>query len=290
MDDGIRPSVDGAIGGTVNIDIVIPAYNSVDLTWRCIQHVCLFPPGEFYPFEPDRSCRITPETPRIILVDNASIDDTPLLGEWLKARGHTYVRNEKNLGPYAAWNQGWRAARPDNRVVFLNNDVSVMPGCLTALCESPFAYTCVSEVIGAYRAPELLAYTDGIIKQRGQEPRYREGYLHSCFAVDRDVLEMLGGFDEHFFLTYGDTDFLIRAKEVGVTARVDTKAIVHHGVSMTRRREFGTAHDATLDHADHRVFEVKYVNRPDILAEHPWPGIARSHEDRRVSWAEGEEI
>lgn len=262
----------------MRLDIVIPAFNSVDLTWRCLQHIILFPPKTFV-------------LPRIVLIDNASTDDTPLLGEWLKSRHHVYVRNEKNGGPYVAWNQGIEIAKKGSaeRIVFLNNDVSVLPGCLQSLCESPFAYTCVTEVIGDYRAPELLLYADSTVASNGQDPRYKSGYLHSCFAVDLDLLESVGGFDERFFLTYGDTDFMVRAKDVcNVTPRVDTKAVVHHGVSMTRRREFGVTTDIFHDQRDHVRFTDKYKDRPEVLEAHPPISVDRAATDRQSAWADGE--
>lgn len=269
------------------IDIVIPAFNSVDLTWRCLQHVFLFPPEPYHD-----SSFMSPKQPRIYLVDNASSDDTPLLGRWLESRGHVYIRNEKNGGPYVAWNQGWRGGSAD-RVLFLNNDVSVMPGTLTALAESPFAYTCVEEVIGDYKMPEMLEYEDGCFGARNvsgpSASRYHMGYLHSCFMVDRDLLVALDGFDERFFLTYGDTDFMIRAKDVcDVSPRIDRAAVVHHGVSMTRRREFGAAHDTSLDMKDHQAFADKYKDRPEVVAAHPWRGLQKGFDDRRLAWSEGE--
>ncbi len=255
------------------LDIVIPAFNSVDLTWRCLTHVFAFPANDM----------------RVILVDDGSTDSTPCVGEFLRRRGHLYIRHEENKGPYAAWNTGWRAGR-GGRVMFLNNDVAVFGSTLEIL-EADRGYSCATEVIGRWDPGEMIAYTDGIQCDSGLS-RWDSspGYLHSCFAVDWKLLEDLDGFDERFYLTYGDTDFMLRAKEIGVEPKMLKAAVVFHGVSMTRRRALGLERDVNHDLFDREKFEAKWAERPDLLAEHPRTPRWKMVEDRRIVWKDGEDV
>jgi GT2 family glycosyltransferase len=254
------------------IDIVIPAFDSVDLTWRCLTHVFAFPANDM----------------RVILVDDGSSDSTPCVGEFLRRRGHLYIRHEENKGPYAAWNTGWRAGR-GGRVLFLNNDVAVFGSTLEHFEDFRGPYACATEVIGKWDPGEMAAYADGIQMSVAGDVS-TPGYLHSCFAVDRSLLEKLDGFDEQFYLTFGDTDFMLRAKEVGVEPRVLKAAVVFHGVSVTRRRAFGLERDVNHDLFDREKFEAKWAGRPDLLVEHPRTSRQMMVEDRKVAWKDGEDV
>ena len=85
--------------------IIVPLFNRVDLTVSCLRALAAHTGDVDY---------------EIVLVDNASTDDTPQLLAGLTG-DITVVRNDENLGFATACNQGARAASSD-RLVFLNND------------------------------------------------------------------------------------------------------------------------------------------------------------------------
>lgn len=258
------------------LDIVIPALNQVDLTWRCLTHIFTFPANDM----------------RVILVDDGSTDSTPLVGEFLKTRGHKYIRHDTNKGPHAAWNTGWRAGSGD-RVLFINNDVAVFGSTLEVFEAATRPYACVHEVIGRWDPGEMAVYVDGLQTddQRPLAGSFEPGYQHSCFAVDREILERVGGFDEQFFLTYGDTDFMLRVKDAtGVEPVILKKAVAFHGVSVTRRRAFGLEGDTNRDLADRERFEAKWAGRPEVLAAHPRAARSKMIADRQVAWRDGEDV
>ena len=96
--------------------IIIPLFNRVDLTVACLRALAA------------NTGEVDHE---IVLVDNASSDETP---ELLAGLGGDVkvVRNEENLGFATACNQGARTASSE-RLVFLNNDTEPWPGWLPPL-------------------------------------------------------------------------------------------------------------------------------------------------------------
>ena len=77
-------------------DIVIPIWNQMDLTQRCVESVL----------------RNTPGPIRLILIDNGSEPPTQEVLSRLRAEGRvpvSLIRNERNLGFIRATNQGIRA-------------------------------------------------------------------------------------------------------------------------------------------------------------------------------------
>ncbi len=152
-------------------------------------------------------------------------------------------------------------------------------------------YACVSEVVGKWDPGEMAVYVDAL--QCNPPWGYEDsqpGYQHSCFAVDRGILARVGGFDEQFFLTYGDTDFMLRVKdETGVEPVILKKAVAFHGVSVTRRRAFGLEGDTNRDLADRERFEAKWAGRPEVLAAHPRAARSKMIADRQVAWKDGED-
>jgi glycosyltransferase involved in cell wall biosynthesis len=67
----------------------------------------------------------------ILLVDDASTDDTPDIAKRFDGRLH-YIRNERNLGAGGAWRLGLGHARGDF-VMKLDADDALLPGCFDAV-------------------------------------------------------------------------------------------------------------------------------------------------------------
>lgn len=255
------------------LDIIIPVYNSVDLTWRCVQHVLMEGVQR-----------------RIILVDDGSSDTTPKIGRFVEGRGGLYVRHDKNRGCHAAWNTGWRAADATH-VMFLNNDVCVMPGCIRRMVqigvEHDGAIVSARQLTGPWDPGLALSMADAVRGDMG----VREDFFGGCFLVPRQHLLKLDGFDEQFYLTYGDTDFLERHRDlIGSAPLVVMNAVAFHGQSMTRRREFGKERDVALDLEDRARFERKWMLRPDVLERHPRLDKEIMEHARDAYWDQGEPV
>lgn len=96
---------------------VITTYNSGSVITRSLESIYGLPEPEL----PDN----------VIVVDNASSDDTvQRLGPWLDRI--TLIRNETNLGLSRANNRGADLVS-DGAIFFLNPDVELLPGAVTAL-------------------------------------------------------------------------------------------------------------------------------------------------------------
>jgi len=115
--EAVRPntsaSAHDSVSGKVRASIIIPVFNQVEYTRKCVEAIRGNTRQALY---------------EIIVVDNASTDET---AEYLRGLGAavTVVSNPDNRGFAAACNQGARAAAA-GYLVFLNNDTIVAPDLL----------------------------------------------------------------------------------------------------------------------------------------------------------------
>ena len=186
----------------------------------------------------------------LVLVDNASPDDTPaLLRQWSDRAEVLLLQHNLNFA--GGCNAG--AARARGKVlVFLNNDTEVVPGALEALVAQ------VAEPGVAIAGPRLL-FEDGTIQhagvgflrnalgvmpqhvfhhQDGMLPAARGTYeldcvTGACLVIRHDVFEQLGGFDEGYRNGLEDVDLCLRARMAGnrVVYRGDIAFVHAEGAS-----------------------------------------------------------
>lgn len=218
----------------IQASIVIPVFNKVDYTRKCIESVTQNTPDICY---------------ELVFVDNASSDETPA---YLKSlRGNTkIITNENNVGFTQACNQGARIAEGEY-VVFLNNDTEPQEGWLKSLIDLARS----DEHIGI--AGSKLVYPDGRLQEAGgivfsdgqgwnygrlddpDKPDYsyvREvDYVSGAsMLVRRDLLEKLNYFDERYSPGYyEDTDLCFGARSLNyrVVFCPFSRVIHHEGVS-----------------------------------------------------------
>jgi GT2 family glycosyltransferase len=159
----------------------------------------------------------------VLVVDNASTDDTAALAE---GQGARVIRNPRNEGYGRANNIGARAAGTEFLLV-VNPDCTVEKGAVAALVEA------------ARRYPDAGLFAPRIVEPSGRvfyQPRsLLSPYLHNpkgrlvlpegeacapffsgaCFLVRRSLFLGLGGFDENIFLFYEDDDLCRRVADAG---------------------------------------------------------------------------
>jgi GT2 family glycosyltransferase/tetratricopeptide (TPR) repeat protein len=230
------PATPAASPACPRASIVIPTFNNLDLTRRCL-------------------AALTQHTPaglaEIIVVDNASTDGT---ADFLRAE-HAAGRlratlNAANFGFARACNQGALEAR-GTHVIFLNNDTEVTAGWLEAM-------------LAAAQAPEAgavgikLLYPDGTVQHAGigfingipdhpfrnaaaaapevNQPREMDMVTGACLLLPRDLFLELGGFDESYRNGVEDIDLCLRARAAGRKVLYEPKAVVvhHEGRSVGR--------------------------------------------------------
>jgi GT2 family glycosyltransferase len=201
-----------------------------------------------------------PDVGEFVIVDNGSPAD---VAEWLRELGRSHPRvhllqGHGNVGFARGANMGARAARGE-RLVFLNPDALLEPGCVHSLAEATEGHpspcvvgACVlnpdgSEQRGGRRGEvtpvttlmtltHLALNIPGLRRfeiHREDEPTPRtpapvQTISGACFHVRREDFEALGGFDEGFFLHVEDIDLCWRARQQGGSVVFDPGARVIH--------------------------------------------------------------
>lgn len=155
----------------------------------------------------------------IVIVDDASTDETPTVSAHLVARhpGIQILRHEFCVGPARAFNSGVDATSSD-LVVILDADDRLGPGyleCMTAALkdgESDFAY-CGEHLFGAVTAVRPVANFD-------VHELACENYINKSAMFRRELFLGVGGFREDFDdIGLEDWEFWVHAAELGATGR-----------------------------------------------------------------------
>jgi GT2 family glycosyltransferase len=156
----------------------------------------------------------------VLIVDNASQDDTPQLvaAEYPAAQ---LLTNRENLGFGRACNQGARAAHGE-LLVFLNPDVFVTPDWLAILVRRVTEYPnaaiiCPTTLYPGQSAPVATRLVEDSAAVPG-----------CAMLMPRAAWQELGGFDERIFLYWEDTELCWRAWLLGRSVLVDLQALVYH--------------------------------------------------------------
>lgn len=197
------------------ISILLVLYNRAELTLACLRS--LLP-------------RLAEEAVEIILVDNASRDETPALLE--RIRGATVIRNADNRGFPVAVNQA-AAAATGEFLLLLNNDTEVLGDSLGAAARFLSANRDVGAVggriillDGTLQEAGCAIWREGHVYQhgRGDSPAAAEyqfqrdvDYCSGAFLMTpRELFHRLGGLDTAFSPGYfEDLDYCIRLWRAG---------------------------------------------------------------------------
>lgn len=222
------------------VSIVIPVYNRLEFTVRCLTALAANTPYELY---------------EVLIVDNASTDGT---GEFLSTlEGDVRViRNPANLGFAKACNQGAREAAGEY-LLFLNNDTAPQPGWLEALLAAAERDPRIA-VVGA-----KLLFPDDTIQHAGvailEDSPYPLSPVHlhyhapadapqanleqevdavtgACLLIRRGVFRDVGGFDEGYLNGYEDVDLCLRVRERGYRILYASASVVYHDESASPGR------------------------------------------------------
>lgn len=227
------------------IDIVVPVYQGLDATRRCLESVL--------------ASRCVTDF-ELIVIDDAGPD--PELSIWLTelaAAGRISLhRNAENLGFVASVNLGM-ALHPERDAVLLNSDTEVagnwldrLAACVAAdpaiatatpfsnngsICSYPRA-----DVANALPVGWTLAELDALFAHAnaGRALDIPTG-VGFCLYVRRAAWQALGGFDlERFGRGYGEEcDFCLRAASAGWRNVICADVFVYHEGSVS----FGAARD-----------------------------------------------
>ncbi len=198
----------------------------------------------------------------IVIVDNASCDETPAIARKLLPNATVIVR-EANGGYAAGVNAGIRATRATDAVLILNPDIRLHPGCVAALLErlrQPGIGIAVPRILdeagrtqhSLHRSPSILrAWGEAILggTRAGHIPLLGEtiiddsAYSHPTSAawasgaammISTECLRAAGEWNEPFFLYSEETEYCLRAGDAGFKVQLEPRAeVTHIGGEMT---------------------------------------------------------
>lgn len=183
----------------------------------------------------------------IIFVDNASRDNS--LAK-LKKLNFTFfpihiVKNRENLGFAEGNNTGIRAAH-GTYILFLNNDTEIQSDTIDILMDKLLS----NKKIGAVQ-PKILQYPQkelldsvgsyfintGFLYHYGYNKKDSTKYSRevrvfslkgACMLFRKSVLDIVGYFDERYFVYFEETDLCLRTMIAGYDVVVVPKAVLYH--------------------------------------------------------------
>jgi GT2 family glycosyltransferase len=180
--------------------------------------------------------------PRIVVVDNDSVDDSVALA---KAAGAEVLPRGRNDSLAAAVNEGVRRIGGELFAV-LNPDVLLDHASAIDALARHFDDPLIGAVAPALRLPDgRLQDSARAVPTPRQLARRRFGgrdlgAVHSDQPVDvdwvvaaflivrRDAFDDVGGFDEGYRLYFEDVDFCVRLWSAGWSVRLDPTVVVRH--------------------------------------------------------------
>jgi GT2 family glycosyltransferase len=235
----------------VQVSIVIPTHNRLDLTRQCVA-----------------SIRQHTQTPHeIIIVDNGSTDGTPA---WAREEGLRVISHTQNHGVPAACNRGILASLGEY-VLLLHNDTLVPPGWAERLLAhartdpsvglvgptTNFA-TSSQQVAVFYETHQAyLACAAECSRTHRERALEVERLAGLCLLVPRSVIQMVGLFDERFGLgKLEDDDYCLRVRMAGYRLLWAQDVLVHHEGHQTFG-QLGDAFGEVLDR-NKRLFLEKW--------------------------------
>jgi GT2 family glycosyltransferase len=217
------------------ISIIIPVYNKIEMTRICVQLNM-------------EHCK---HLHQWIIIDNnsddhtkAGLNDLKLFGENLGHHVIIYTELE-NTGTAKAWNRGLTIATGDY-ICILNNDCVLMPAW-------------DEWTLREFNANNLELFTPLIIEPPNYIKKYTLSdflngnrnweYFHTknmgrickgmfggvVFLGKKELFNKLGNFDENYWLTLDDIDYIYHAMREGAKTGITGNIVGFHHLSATRK-------------------------------------------------------
>ncbi len=206
---------------------------------------------------------------RVIVVDNASEDDTVAIAE---RHGARVVRAPFNEGYGRANNRGITAAEGARWCLIVNPDVIMDADAVRRLREIGDSDARIGMVV-----PQIIEPDGGIFRHEtsllspvapllpavptvaagtsmAHEIAFASG---ACMLVRRDAFVQLGGFDSNIFLFYEDDDLCLRLRRAGWAIVKAAKVSVRHGRGKSSVYKPGRVYAMRYHQAWSRCFVAK---------------------------------
>lgn len=225
-------------------DIIIPVYNSLELTKNCLDSIFSNTSISF----------------NIILVDNNSDEATGKYLEMLKSshKNVFLIRNENNLGWVKAVNQGMRIS-VSPYICIMNNDTVVRTnGWLSGLIGLSGMADDIGLVNPRFETKESVNCDEPFI-----EVDFCRGY---CILIKRAVMDKIGVLDEAYGLGYyDDDDYSVRAIRAGYRCVRANSVFVEHVRDSTFSALFGNEKRRELHDKNKKLFYSRWGKRLKVV-------------------------
>ena len=218
-----------------DLNIIIVTYNSADVIQDLLESL---PPA------------LGQLTADVVVVDNGSADGT---AELLSAREDCRVVRSANVGYAGGINRGVQEAQPAEAILILNPDVRLSEGSVEPLLETlrtPGTGLVVPQLRSSEGTIEpSLRRTPTVLRALGlsgtgaaalsehvhasdiqsyAEPHPVDWATGAVVLMSRICFDLLGGWDESFFLYSEETDVCLRARDAGLATRYEPRAVAVH--------------------------------------------------------------
>ena len=237
----------------LDLAVVIVTFNTRDLVLQCLQSV-----GE--------DAGQTDRPYRVIVVDNASTDDTA------RAIRDAFpqvqlIENPANVGLARALNQGLGACADSRYVLLMNSDIKVLSGTLGPMMDYLDTHPQVAGVsvklVNPDGSPQKFRTSFGVVLFPARLDRiFPMTFFGTTFHMGRRTLfdeEQVGLFDEYYFFFNEDLDWSVRAHRKGLVFHyLPDLPVVHYsgkGRAQNRFKLLSELHQMNL------YFYAKFYGR-----------------------------
>ncbi|MCX6726058.1 MAG: glycosyltransferase family 2 protein [Candidatus Shapirobacteria bacterium] len=180
----------------------------------------------------------------VIIVDNASTDNSLQSINSLEFKSLQVIKNKKNLGFAEGVNKGIRFALKQGaeEVLLLNPDTLPERGFLEPLLANPAEVA--GPILKFQRSNDWVYDFGGKVNFWTGRTSHHEYQISNikyqispdyvsgaCILIRKKVLEKIGFLDERYFLFFEDVDFCLRAKKAGFKVALESKSIMIHNLS-----------------------------------------------------------
>lgn len=210
------------------LSIIIPVFNKMETTLRCIQSICEENASALY---------------EIVIVDNGSTDGTQAFFSGEDNKKIIYIRNPENLGVSKALNTGVARAQYPT-LCFMHNDVIVHEKNWTVSIREFITAHPDAGVVGLYGAKTVRE--DGsfrgksIVHGKKDGPSMKKPFETVAvvdgmlMAMKKPVFEQVGGFSDDYIVHFYDKDISLKVMITGNYANYVLNIPFEHVCAATR--------------------------------------------------------
>jgi hypothetical protein len=190
----------------------------------------------------------------LLVIDNASSDNSLDMLSVVTDSRVSLIRNERNIGYAAACNQGARhfLDRGASDILFINNDTGFGPDLFESLRETRARYNAdaITPRISYAEDPDINWYAGGRFTfwKGFQGEHLGEGKQHDpsdttprwtpvapgcCVMFAASTFKRIGFFDENCFVYFEDTDYFLRMQRASLRLLYAPAISIAHKISLS---------------------------------------------------------